>query len=104
MSQKLLKEQLQQLNHLSTVAQSAGTGVDRFPGFVFSDSKNPNIQPSFHHPVADMEHIFEMQRQQQRQLELRQQQHQLELQQQQRQLEHQQQQQQLEHQQHQSKM
>ncbi|XP_068334646.1 protein ESSENTIAL FOR POTEXVIRUS ACCUMULATION 1-like isoform X1 [Pyrus communis] len=106
MSQQLLKERFQQLNHLSplTVAHSAGTGVDRFPGFVFSDSKNPNIQPSFHHPVADMEHIFEMQRQQQRQLELRQQQHQLELQQQQRQLELQQQQRQLEIQEHQRQL
>ncbi|KAM1075615.1 uncharacterized protein LOC126610378 isoform X1 [Malus sylvestris] len=106
MSQKLLKEQLQQLNHLSpfTVAHSAGTGVDRFPGFGFSDSKNPNIQPSFHHPVADMEHIFEMQHQQQHQLELRQQQHELELQQQQRKLERQQQQRWLELQEHQRQL
>ncbi|KAM2991833.1 hypothetical protein FF2_044129 [Malus domestica] len=111
MSQQLLKERFQQLNHLSplTVAHSAGTGVDRFPGFGFPDSKNPNIQPSFHYPVADMEHIFEMQhqlelRQHQHQLELQQQQRQLELQQQQRQLELQQQQRKLELQQHQRRL
>ncbi|XP_008231081.1 PREDICTED: uncharacterized protein LOC103330307 isoform X1 [Prunus mume] len=105
MPQKLLKERLQQLNHPSLLpaAHGAGTGVDQFPGFGFSDSNNPNIQP-FHHPVADIEHLLELQRQQQRQLELRQQHHQLELQQHQHQLELQQRQRQLELQQHQRQL
>ncbi|ONI19986.1 hypothetical protein PRUPE_3G309100 [Prunus persica] len=107
MPQKLLKERLQQLNHPSLLpaAHGAGTGVDQFPGFGFSDSNNPNIQP-FHQPVADMEHLLELQRQQQRQrqLELRQQHHQLELQQHQHQLELQQRQRQLELQQHQRQL
>ncbi|XP_021823058.1 uncharacterized protein LOC110764395 isoform X4 [Prunus avium] len=105
MPQKLQKERLQQLSHPSLLpaAHGAGTGVDQFPGFGFSDSNNPNIQP-FHHPVADMEHLFELQRQQQRQLELRQQHHQLELQQHQHQLELQQRQRQLELQQHQRQL
>ncbi|CAL8142932.1 unnamed protein product [Prunus armeniaca] len=105
MPQKLLKERLQQLNHPSLLpaAHGAGTGVDQFPGFGFSDSNNLNIQP-FHHPVADIEHLLELQRQQQRQLELRQQHHQLELQQHQHQLELQQRQRQLELQQHQRQL
>ncbi|CAL2250879.1 unnamed protein product [Prunus armeniaca] len=105
MPQKLLKERIQQLNHPSLLpaAHGAGTGVDQFPGFGFSDSNNLNIQP-FHHPVADIEHLLELQRQQQRQLELRQQHHQLELQQHQHQLELQQRQRQLELQQHQRQL
>ncbi|KAL6288283.1 hypothetical protein ACE6H2_012673 [Prunus campanulata] len=105
MPQKLQKERLQQLSHPSPLpaAHGAGTRVDQFPGFGFSDSNNPNIQP-FHHPVADMEHLLELQRQQQRQLELRQQHHQLELQQRQHQLELQQRQRQLELQQHQRQL
>ncbi|PON61268.1 GYF domain containing protein [Parasponia andersonii] len=84
MSQRLLKEQLQQQNPPShhPFAHVADMGVEQFPGFGLSHGRSSNIEQSLHHPVPDIELILEHQfKQQQHRLEL-QQQKQLELQQQ----------------------
>ncbi|XP_015865878.2 uncharacterized protein LOC107403501 isoform X2 [Ziziphus jujuba] len=93
LSQKLLKEQLEQQNNLShhSFAHISGMSGEQFPSYGLSRSKSSNIQQSIHHMVPDMEHILELQfqQQQQHQLELQrrhqlqqQQQHQQQLQQQ----------------------
>ena len=97
MSQKLQKEQLQPQNRPSPHPTShfIGSGVEQFPGFSFSQSKNPVLQQSVHHPAQDMEHLLELKLQQQREFELHQRHqfhqqqlhhHQMKLQQQQQQL------------------
>ena len=75
MSQKLQKEQLKPQNRPSPLPTShfVGSGVEQFPGFSFSKSKNPVLQQSVHHPAQDMEHFLELKLQQQRELELYQQ-------------------------------
>ncbi|XWS43986.1 hypothetical protein CRYUN_Cryun15aG0006000 [Craigia yunnanensis] len=96
MPQKLPNEPVQEPNHFShPFPHSAGFGVEQIQGFDLMQSKNLNHQQSIHHSASHMEHLLELQFQQQQQLELqRQQQRQLELQrQQQRQLELQRQQQ-----------
>ncbi|KAA3455872.1 GYF domain-containing-like protein isoform 1 [Gossypium australe] len=97
MSQKLPNEPLQEENHFShPFPYSAGFDVEHVQGFDLMLSKNLNRQRSIHHSDPHMEHLLELQFQQQRQLELQRQQ-QLELQRQQQQLElKRQQQQQLE--------
>ncbi|KAK8335445.1 hypothetical protein V6Z12_A09G054500 [Gossypium hirsutum] len=95
-SQKLPNEPLQEENHFShPFPYSAGFDVEHVQGFDLMLSKNLNRQRSIHHSDPHMEHLLELQFQQQRQLELQRQQQQLELQRQQ-QLELQRQQQQLE--------
>ncbi|XVF13884.1 hypothetical protein REPUB_Repub09cG0007600 [Reevesia pubescens] len=99
MSQKLPNEPLHEQNHFShPFSHSAGFDVEQIQGFDLVQSKNLNHQQSIHHSASHMEHLLELQFQQQRQLELQRQQRQLELQRQQQQLElqRQQQQQQLE--------
>lgn len=99
MSQKLQKEQLQPQNRPSPHPTShfIGSGVEQFPGFSFSQSKNPVLQQSVHHPAQDMEHLLELKLQQQREFELHQrhQFHQQQLHHHQMKLQQQQQQQQL---------
>ncbi|MBA0635688.1 hypothetical protein Godav_005105, partial [Gossypium davidsonii] len=97
MSQKLPNEPLQEKNNFfHALPHSTGFGVEHIHSFDLMQSKNLNHQQSVHHSAPHMEHVLELQFEQQRQLELQRQQHQLELQRQQ-QLEHQRQQQ-LEHQ------
>ncbi|KAK8268522.1 hypothetical protein V6Z12_D11G070400 [Gossypium hirsutum] len=97
MSQKLPNEPLQEKNNFfHALPHSTGFGVEHIHSFDLMQSKNLNHQQSVHHSAPRMEHLLELQVEQQRQLELQRQQHQLELQKQQ-QLEHQRQQQ-LEHQ------
>ncbi|MFQ6658094.1 hypothetical protein Gotur_027509, partial [Gossypium turneri] len=97
MSQKLSNEPLQEKNNFfHALPHSTGFGVEHIHSFDLMQSKNLNHQQSVHHSAPHMEHVLELQFEQQRQLELQRQQHQLELQRQQ-QLEHQRQQQ-LEHQ------
>ncbi|MBA0714723.1 hypothetical protein Golax_013681, partial [Gossypium laxum] len=97
MSQKLPNEPLQEKNNLfHALPHSTGFGVEHIQSFDLMQSKNLNHQQSVHHSAPHMEHLLELQFEQQRLLELQRQQHQLELQKQQ-QLEHQRQQQ-LEHQ------
>lgn len=85
LSQKLLKEQLEQQNNLShhPFARGVGMTAEQFPNFGLSRSKSSNIQQSVHHIAPDKEHIIELQYQQ-HQLEL-QRRHQLQQQQQQQQ-------------------
>ncbi|MBA0741187.1 hypothetical protein Gogos_014357, partial [Gossypium gossypioides] len=97
MSQKLPNEPLQEKNNFfHALPHSTGFGVEHIHSFDLMQGKNLNHQQSVHHSAPHMEHVLELQFEQQRQLELQRQQHQLELQRQQ-QLEHQRQQQ-LEHQ------
>ncbi|KAG8477206.1 hypothetical protein CXB51_030632 [Gossypium anomalum] len=97
MSQKLPNEPLQERNNFfHALPHSTGFGVEHIHSFDLMRSKNLNHQQSVHHSAPHMEHLLELQFEQQQQLELQRQQHQLELQRQQ-QLEHQRQQQ-LEHQ------
>ncbi|KAK6280343.1 hypothetical protein POUND7_020610 [Theobroma cacao] len=105
MSQKLPNEPLQEQNRFSphTFSHSAGFGVEQIQNFDLMQSKNLNLQQSIHHSAPHIEHLLELQYQQQRQLELQrqQQQQQLEIQRQQQQqqqleIQRQQQQQQLE--------
>ncbi|GMI98137.1 hypothetical protein like AT1G24300 [Hibiscus trionum] len=94
MSQKLPNEPLQEKNHFfHPLPHSTGFGVERSHSFDLMQSKNLNQQQSIHHSSPHMEHLLELQFEQQQQLELqRQQQRKLELQrQQQRQVELQQQ-------------
>ncbi|XWS32614.1 hypothetical protein CRYUN_Cryun22dG0005200 [Craigia yunnanensis] len=101
MPQKLPNEPLQEPNHFShSFPHSAGFGVEQIQGFDLMQSKNLNHQQSIHHSAPHMEHLLELQFQQQQQLELQQQQRQrqLELQQRQRQFELQQRQQLRHHQ------
>ncbi|TYG44115.1 hypothetical protein ES288_D11G072200v1 [Gossypium darwinii] len=97
MSQKLPNEPLQEKNNFfHALPHSTGFGVEHIHSFDLMKSKNLNHQQSVHHSAPRMEHLLELQVEQQRQLELQRQQHQLEHQRQQ-QLEHQRQQQ-FEHQ------
>ncbi|XP_039011870.1 protein ESSENTIAL FOR POTEXVIRUS ACCUMULATION 1-like [Hibiscus syriacus] len=102
MTQKLPSESHQEENHLfHSLPHSTGFGAEQIHTFDLMQSKNLNQQRSIHHSAAHMEHLLELQFEQQRQQQLelhRQQQQQLELhRQQQQQLElHRQQQQQLE--------
>ncbi|KAA3475518.1 GYF domain-containing-like protein isoform 1 [Gossypium australe] len=99
MSQKLPNEPLREKNNFfHALPHSTGFGVEHIHSFDLMQSKNLNHQQSVH-SAPHMEHVLELQFEQQRQLELQRQQHQLELQRQQ-QLEHQRQQQ-LDHQRHQ---
>ncbi|XP_039068224.1 putative mediator of RNA polymerase II transcription subunit 26 [Hibiscus syriacus] len=97
MSQTFPNEPLQEKNHFSLpFPHSAGFDVEQIHGFDLMMSKNLDHQKSVHHSAPHMEHLLELQFQQERQLELQQQQQHLELQRQQQQLELQRQQQQLE--------
>ncbi|XWS30524.1 hypothetical protein CRYUN_Cryun24cG0125300 [Craigia yunnanensis] len=99
MSQKLPNEPLQEKNHFShPFPHSTGFSVEQIHGFDLMQSKNLNQQQSIHHSAPHMEHLLELQFQQQRQLELERRQQQLELERQQRlELQRQQEEQQLCH-------
>ncbi|GMJ04362.1 hypothetical protein HRI_004105400 [Hibiscus trionum] len=82
-SQKFPNEPLQEKNHFShPFPHSAGFDVEQIHGFDRMMSKNLDHQKSIHHKAPHMEHLLELQFQQERQLELQRQQ-QLELQRQQ---------------------
>ena len=74
MSQEFQKEQLQPQNRPSPHPTShfIGSGVEQFPSFFFSQSKNPVGEQLVHHPAQDMEHLLELKLQQQREFELHQ--------------------------------
>ncbi|KAL5581407.1 hypothetical protein UlMin_013849 [Ulmus minor] len=70
MSQKLLKEQLQHQNYPAhPLAHVTGMGLEQLPGFGHSQNRSSNVQQALHHQGPDLEHIMELQLQQQRQLE-----------------------------------
>ncbi|KAK8482657.1 hypothetical protein V6N13_021155 [Hibiscus sabdariffa] len=88
MSQRFPNEPLQEKNHFfHHLPQSTGFGVERSHSFDLMPSKNLNQQHSIHHSSPHMEHLLELQFEQQRQLELQRQQQELELQRQQQELE-----------------
>lgn len=75
MLQKLQKDILQQQTSLPShfPAHHTGPELDRFPGLPLSQSRNTNIQQMIQNSGSDLEHLLELQLQQQRQLELQQQ-------------------------------
>ncbi|OMO99392.1 hypothetical protein COLO4_13296 [Corchorus olitorius] len=99
MSQNLPNEALQEQNRFThPFSHSAGFGVEQIQGLELMQGKNLNLQQAIHHSDPHVEHLLELQFQQQQQLELQRQQQQLELQRQQQQLELQRQQQLRHHQ------
>ncbi|KAK8710318.1 hypothetical protein V6N13_145648 [Hibiscus sabdariffa] len=94
MSQQFPNEPLQEKNHFShPFPHSAGFDVEQIHGFDLMMRKNLDHQKSIHHSAPHIEHLLELQFQQEQQLELQRQQQHLELQRRQQQLELQRQQQ-----------
>ncbi|KAL4351931.1 hypothetical protein GQ457_06G040720 [Hibiscus cannabinus] len=88
MSQKFPNEPLQEKNHFShPFPQSAGFDVEQIHGFDLMMRKNLDHQKSIHHSAPHMEHLLELQFQQEQQLELQRRRQHLELQRRQQQLE-----------------
>ncbi|KAK8710306.1 hypothetical protein V6N13_145638 [Hibiscus sabdariffa] len=88
MSQKFSNEALQEKNHFShPFPQSAGFDVEQIHGFDLMMRKNLDHQKSIHHSAPHMEHLLELQFQQEQQLELQRRRQHLELQRRQQQLE-----------------
>ncbi|GMI76847.1 hypothetical protein HRI_001354000 [Hibiscus trionum] len=81
MSQKFPNEPLQEKNNFShPFPHSAGFDVEQIHGFDLMMRKNIDHQTSIHHSAPHMEHLLELQFQQEQELELQRQQQHLELQ------------------------